>query len=665
MTPIEKGFVLASQIGYAPDLPEKDDCIREYFQWLDPKRSESAFGYPQKKRPEGERQKEGFSLIQKWIAGEPIPDELLRLVKGSCIWRGDRTKRRRDQGFDPSTDEAACIAYVEQLEAKGAELMRRGYFGETFTEAETELLWEYRLLAEVRVLELPVWPYELGIHEAGTQRGTASPGDEPFDPGWRTLESAFTDPDYDDTKPNDPFLIMKPESLDLFTSRFAGYEPREDENGRRFVVPRKTKHEGVRLADFRGKPVVLFLASAMDCFWPRCAQAAETLKQAYGNHVEFFWVNIRLWDFFIKSITTNNYFKPNAGYELVRQALTDADRARLAKKFYMTLPQVSFPCVLDDIADTTANAFQADGGAATAILIDAEGRVAWQSTHDWGYWNINRPAGHSDDVPWVDALERNLCALLAHEPLEALKKTLDSISLPDGVKQMWAMASPVTAINKTDRTFAINVRPDATFTVCPPPAEQPDPFNPREEIVVQLDENSSLRVNNGSIDLSDLRTGDSVAGTFWKMPDGQWLARIVNVWPTDPARFPKKAAPFVGKLFMCGKIISVENETVTIMQMLPDDLPGVRFIEEAGDDVELFGAAKENHETVARWIKNGPREFTFRPDENCWITLNGNPALLGNLKPGDSLAVRYNPDEENFSEIRAEILRASTQRTTS
>jgi len=640
LTVVEKGFVLASQAGYAPALPEKDEWIAAYFQWLE---------------------KEGVALIQNLLAGETVPEELLRLVKGSCIWRGDRTKRRREQGFDPSADEAACIAYVEQLETDGAELMRRGYFGEEFIEEETERLWEYRLLAEVRVLELPVWPYELGIHEADNERGYVSPGDKPFDPGWRTMESAFADPNYNDAGSRDLFLIMKLEAVDLFTTRFAGYEPREDENGRRYVVPRATEREGVQLADLRGKPVVLFVAGAMDCFWPRCAQAAETLHQAYGDRAEFLWVNIRLWDFFIRSITAQNYFKPDAGYELVRQALTDADRARLAKKFYMTLPQVSFPCVLDDIADTTANAFQVDGGSSTAVLIDRDGRVAWQSTHKWGYWNINRPAGHNDSVPWADALERELCALLSNdekydpeqEPFDTPEKTLDKNNLPEGVKQMWAMSSPITAVNKKDQTFTVNVRPDATFTVCPPPADQPDPFNPREEIVVQMEEKSSLRVNNGPIDLGNLRTGDSVGGTFWKMPDGRWIARIVNVWSTEPERFPKTAAPFVGNIFMCGEILSVENETVTMMQTLSDDLPGMRFIEEAGDRIELFGSAKENYEAVARWRKNGPREFTFRPDENGWITLNGEPAELSDLKPGDLLAVRYDTAEESLPKIRA------------
>jgi len=646
LSPIEKGFVLASQAGYAPDLPEKNKTIREFFQWLET---------------------DGFGLIEKLLVGETVPEELLRLVKGSCIWRGDRTKRRRDQGFDPSKDEAACIAYVEQLETEGAELMRHGYFGETFNEVEKERLWEYRLLAEVRVLELPVWPYELGIHETGVRRGYPHPGDEPFDPGWRTMESVFSDSDYDDAKSRDPFLIMKPESIDLFTTRFAGYEAREDETGRRTVVPREKKSEGVRLSDFRGKPVVLFLASAMDCFWPRCAEAAETLHQAYGDRAKFLWVNIRLWDFFIKSITTQNYFKPNAGYELVRQALTDADRARLAKKFYMTLPQISFPCVLDDIDDTTANAFQADGGSATAVLIDADGRIAWQSTHEWNYWNVNRPAGHDDSVPWVDTLERELCALLekdgkhdpAHEPFDAPEKTLDRNNLPEGVKQMWAMSSPVTSIDETERTFTIHVRPNATFTVCPPPAEQPDPFNPREEMIVHLDADSSLRVNNGPIDLSELRVGDSVTGTFWKMPDSRWLARIVHVRPADPERFPKKVAPFTGNLFMTGKILSVGKETVTIMQTLPDDLPGTRFIEEAGDRIELFGPAKGNIETIARWRASGPREFTFRPDENCWITLNGETAKLSDLKPGDFLAARYDTAEEEYPELRIELLRAS------
>lgn len=645
LTVVEKGFVLASQAGYAPALPKKDEWIAAYFQWLE---------------------KEGLALIQNLLAGETIPEEWLRLVKGSCIWRGDRTKRRRDQGFDPSADEAACIAYVEQLENEGAELMRRGYFGETFNESETERLWEYRLLAEVRVLGLPVWPYELGIHERSTPQKHLTPGDHPFDPGWRTMESAFSDPDYDDAGSRDIFLIMKPEAVDLFTTRFAGYEPHEDENGRRYVVPRATKREGVRLADFRGKPVVLFVAAATDCFWPRCAQAAETLHQAYGDRVEFLWVNIRLFDFFIRSITAQNYFKPDAGYELVRQALTDADRARLAKKVYMTLPQVSFPCVLDDVSDTTANAFRSGGGGAMTVLINRCGRVVKQRS-GWGFWNISRPAGHGDYVPWTDALERDLCALLAlgenevpeQENSDTQDKTLDQNNLPEGVKQMWAMSSPVTAVNKEDKTFTVNVRPDATFTVCPPPTDQPDPFNPRKEIVVQMEEKSSLRVNNGPIILSELRVGDSVGGTFWKMPDGRWIARIVNVWPTEPERFPKKASPFVGNIFMCGEILSVKNETVTMMQTLTDDLPGMKFIEEAGERVELFGPAKENYEAVARWQENGPCEFTFRPDENGWITLNGEPAKLDALKPGDLLAVRYDTAEESLPEIRAELLRAT------
>jgi len=45
-------------------------------------------------------EEEGFALIENQLADETVPEESLRLVKSSCIWRGNRTKRRRDQGFD-------------------------------------------------------------------------------------------------------------------------------------------------------------------------------------------------------------------------------------------------------------------------------------------------------------------------------------------------------------------------------------------------------------------------------------------------------------------------------------------------------------------------------------------------------------------------------------
>jgi len=659
---LERGYVLASQDEYAPEAPGNEECLAYFLEWL---------------------RTDGAELQARWLAGETIPEDEARLLwvaRAAWIWRGDRLLMRRRRGFDPAdADEAACADYVEKLEQRGSEAMKRGYFGEQLSAEDMVTLREYRILADARILGLPVWPYELGIQERSGARGTPQkylPLGSPMpDLKWPRMEALLNSPHYTDRPTRHPRAVMLPDAVEDFLSLFRGYQVRQAADGRRFVVgvppdPGDDPENTVALRSFRGrKPVALFVASATDCFWARAVAYLRSIQAAYDEKIEFIWVNIRLWDFLIHSLTTRNYFVPHVGTELPPFQRTLEERARWAKKLYMTYPDLALSCVLDDVCDTTASFFQEGGGSATVVLVDIDGRVAWHSP-GWGWWHSQRPPGGSASDAWADALEREMCHLLErgghydpdHPPFDEPDRSLKR-ALPEGARECYLAPSRITGVERDARRLTIYARPVARFTVLDRPPDVHDFYNDPQPIDVAIADETRVTFRNAPMPWSSLQPGDVVDGPVWRLADGTWVARHLQVRSCANPPAGVAGPVFAGQTCMSGRIVSVQpdRQTFVVECLLPPlaQMKGYRFNREAGDAIRLYGAAKVNMDAVSRWVANPGARYTFEAHEDMLLSLNGKPATLAGVRPGDIAGVWYDAGEEGSDVIRAGRLRAS------
>jgi len=126
---LEKGFVLASQDEYALDVQDKEVLVQNYQMWLNGP---------------------GFMLMNKFRLGETFNDDekpYWRLARASYIWKAQRMYERFDQGDETlNEEEFQAYEFAALLWEEGAELMKRGYLGERFSDDEIERLWDYRVI---------------------------------------------------------------------------------------------------------------------------------------------------------------------------------------------------------------------------------------------------------------------------------------------------------------------------------------------------------------------------------------------------------------------------------------------------------------------------------------------------------------------------------------
>ena len=658
---LEKGFVIASQDEYAPDVPDKEVLIQNYQIWLNGK---------------------GSLLMNKYRLGEAFNNDeksYWRLARASYIWKAQRMYERFDQG-DETLDEEEFEAYefADLLWKEGAQLMRRGYLGKRFSDEEIERLWEYRVICEIRICcPTPYRPFDFGIHRFGEEKGPFYIGKEVPDISWMKMEAAMESPFYTDLPTHNLYSIIKPDAVDEFFRYFRGYRKAIASDGHEFVegiFPQSVPGDGryVRVSDFRGKrPVVLFITSAMDTFWGRAVMEAEAIYRAYKGSVEIIWVNISIWDFLIHSNATYNYYKPNVGVELPGHESNHEERARTAKKVYMTYPQLTLPCMLDQDSEQTANYFKSHGGAGETVLIDIDGRIAWHSNYGWGHWFENRPPGRTEEIAWANAVEKEIHKLLQnngkynpnHELLKMHEKK-KADSKPPGIKSMYMMNGPITDIDRQNRIITVKSR-TSTFSVIGRAPDGFQQFNPLQSFTIIVPEGAGLTCRNVPIDFDKLNVGNIVIGPeIWKMPDGSWLAKKIRLIPTDEMRAELPPAVFAGNMYLYGKIleVNVRDKTLKVNRTIvaPNDMKGFRYIKEDSDKVELIKLAKSNFATVEKWVEKdkAPTPYLFDM-EGALLIRNGEYVTLSELNTGDFVSMKYAAEDEDKEKMRCAVVRAT------
>lgn len=658
---LEKGFVLASQDEYALDVPDKEILVQNYQAWLNGP---------------------GTRLMNKFRLGETFNEDektYWRLARASYIWKAQRMYERFDQGDETlSEEEFQAYEFAALLWEEGGELMKRGYLGGRFSDDEIERLWEYRVICEIRICcPTPYRPFDFGLHRFGYETGPFYIGKEVPDISWMKMEAAMESPFYTDVPTHDLYAVIKPDAVDEFFRYFRGYNKVTASDGRVFVegifpqsVPGDDRY--VRISDFRGKkPVLLFIASSMDTFWGNAVMEAEAIYRAYQGRVEVIWVNISIWDFLIRSKATYNYYKPYAGIELPGHEANHEERARTAKKVYMTYPQLTLPCVLDQDSEQTANYFKSHGGAGETVLIDIDGTIAWHSTYGWGYWFENRPPGRSEEIAWGNAVEKEIHKLLEnqgkydpdHEQLKTPEDEVSELRSPE-IKSMYMMNGPITDIDRQNRIITVKAR-TSTFSVIGRAPDGFQQFNPLQSFTIEVPPETKITCRNVPIDFDKLKVGSIVIGPeIWKMTDGSWLAKKIRLIPSDEIREELPPAVFTGDMYLYGKImkVNIEENTLSVMRTTadPGEMKGYSYIKEGGDQVELAELAENNFSTVEKWVGKDKTPAPYLFDmEGALLILNGDYVSLTELKAGDFVSVKYAAEDEDKRELRCAVVRAT------
>ncbi len=660
---LERGFVLASQEKYALDVPEKDELIENYMVWLNG---------------------QGNLLMNKFRRGEEFNSKekpYWRLARASYIWKAQRMYERFEQG-DETLDEAEMEAneFAASLWEEGAELMKRGYFGERFSDEEIERLWEYRVICEIRICcPTPYYPYNLGIHRFGEKKGPFYIGKELPHISWMKMEGAMESPFYTDIPTEDLYEVIKPDALDDFFQCFRGYSKQTAADGREYVeeifpqsVPGDNRY--VRISDSRGKkPVLIFVAAAMDCFWGQAVMEAEAIYRAYQEQIDVIWVTMPISDFLIFGNTTYNYYKPYAGVELPGHESNQQDLARTAKKVYMTYPQLTLPCVLDQNSHQTANYFKTGGGSGITALIDVDGKIAWHSTYGWGHWYKNRPPGrgYCEEINWGNAVEKEIHKLLdnngKYDPDHELCKILDEKSKnarPNGIKSMYMSNGTITDIDRQNRIITVKAQP-STFAVTGRYPDSTQLYNPLQSFIISVPPETKITCRNVPVGLDKLNVGNHVISPdIWKMPDGSWLAKHIRLIPTEEMLEELPPMKFIGDMYLYGKIleVNVDRNILKVMRDKADinQMKGYSYIKEGGDKVELVEMAVNNYATVEKWVEKdkSPKPYLFDM-EGALLMLNGNYVELSELKTGDFISIRYAAEDEDKEKLRCAVARAT------
>ncbi len=657
---LKKGLVYAIQADYAEKHTDRLIHLNGFLEWLNP---------------------QGWELAES-ILDNSFPKELSpewrRLAKGICIWRGDKLFSRHEQGTLLSSQDDSYRRYVEELRLEGKELMIKGYQGESFSTEEMERLWEYRIWCECKILRVPYRPYELGLHALGPSCYLPL-GYKVPELRMLKMEQALISPDYTEAPHADYFKLMELEACDEFFTWFQGYTLEHTDGNLKAFGKNEAMPQGdgvVHIQEHRGsKPVLLVLADAMDTLFAQVAPILEHLHQSYHNHVNIYWVNMELWDFLIHGPTTRNYFKPYVGNELPGHAESYEDRARMAKKVYMTYPSLTYPCLLDNMSGTITNLFQAKGGESNAVLIDKNGHVAWQSSSTgWVYGETIPPQrGMCPQFPWANMVEQEIRKLLANqgeylknqEPFDTVEHRSGVHRINEGLQKdgsttMYLLGSPVTSVDNKNRTLSIQGRP-STFSVMPRGPDYDEYFNPPYPMTIYVPKTASIKAHGVAIDFESIEVGEVIFGQgFIQTGHDTYRATDMKLWGR---KLDIELKP-TGDSYLLGKLLSynTEKKELVMQPLLPvEHMKGKQWIEEEKDRITLIDHAKENYDTLQKWIARDNKNIIITVSDDTLFYHNGKNAHPSNFQTGDTLCVWYHHRHAGKEVLPSALIRASAR----
>lgn len=607
------GFLTAIRDEYALKTEQTDDALIAFRKWLVDK---------------------GEKIIAQILDGDTdknISEENMRLAKACIVWRGDRLKKRQEQGFFPKTTvEKKMIFFVNNLWENGERIMRKGYAGKTVSDDDCEVLNLYRILAETHILGVPVWEYEINKETVKNDPYRVA-GTKISLPELPTLQNVLNKKSYTDNLPKPSLNLVSKEAYKDFSQLF---------NKKDFVINSEISSNG--------KPTCLIVASAADCFWPRCSPDAEYFKRSYGDKMNFHWINIRLWDFMIQ---IDNPFANQPEKELYGSIQTLEERARTAKALYLRQPWLSLPCSLDFPSDICANIFQCPGGEAHLLLLDKNNKLIWRTNKGWGHWFNTRPSAPwlTDNVSWADEVEQQIQSLLKtgknknnetyFPPQKAEENQVD-----EGCYKAYLLPSRVVSIDIKNKTIQIKGRPVARFSVILHEPDTYDECNPMVDITLHYKENNLL-FRNQPINLENLQVGDIVGGWVEREGKGSWMCSSVNVTKQQKTELAKEKK--LEAIIHCfGKFISYDSEKNIILirlKHLKTGSPGEKFINENPDNYELPYDAQVYIDNFA----NKECDLKLKIFSDTLFRKNGVPCKMEDYKKNDFIRVEFIAQTDN------------------
>lgn len=358
----------------------------------------------------------GDTLTRKWIAGETLSNEdslHLQIAKASYMWPSyvNKSYNNTTRPSDPAD------AFTWDVVRNGRSSLRKGYRGETLTSEDSADIGLYRIFIEMEHTGADRLPFQLDI--SSTNVWSLGPGATAPDFRGLKLDTLLRSPLYSDgiTGNADLLGFLQYGSSSYFFDHFEGYEADGPLNAKERFLSAGTDSNFIHLSEYirvHQKPVVLFIASSRDVFWPRCYRMTEHLKMAYGDKIDFLFVDCEIHD---AHMSPPEYFGPTAGSDQrTTWAVTAENRAKITKIRAMETPWSTIPVIVDGVQERIANLYSAQGGDGFFLLIDKNGKIAYQMHEGWNQFSPNG-AAYSDDVLWTNLLEQYIIKLIRNEGL--------------------------------------------------------------------------------------------------------------------------------------------------------------------------------------------------------------------------------------------------------
>jgi len=276
----------------------------------------------------------------------------------------------------------------------GRMTLKKAYSGFPLTEKDINALREYNIFLCNRHGHAEHLP-----HYFGMSRTTHYRAGELFPDFFiKRFDSVVNDPGFSDLGGAEWSWTerLKPIGMERMLQSIQGFSSERNRAGNIVVNPRAAEDNWadqddksfIRLSDFQGKkPIVIFLSDAKDVFCLRWFPAMETVYQAYKDRVEFLFINTSFDDWWSQETFYGK--KVDSYYGDYNSS------ANILKLSYMRYPNVTVPGLLDNEASSIRDAFASSGGGGEFIILDKDGKVAYQNPfgklygddcHDEQYW---------------------------------------------------------------------------------------------------------------------------------------------------------------------------------------------------------------------------------------------------------------------------------------
>jgi hypothetical protein len=452
------------------------------------------------------------------------------------------------------------------------------------------------------------------------------------------MEPLLESPRYAENYDLDPLNMMRPIALKEFLLLMDGYEA--GPAGRLVAKPfQPVSDQAVTLSDFRGKkPVMLLFMDPTDA-WAWCGKlspAWEPLYQAVGDKVAFFIISTTIHD---RHMPIMDFFKPGVGRQRVGHPLSQEERARRCKAYYMAHPNFTIPYLLDDLAAHVSVAYCEVGGAARAVLVDKEGRVAFHSRerpHCYRFIHTTHglPGLYAQIKAVPSLMEANVAALLANDGI------YDAETMP--VVPEWG---PLEVVQDARLK---SYDPDAGLLTVTHKGG-------REKKLI-VDE--WTRVLSAGEELAQVAPGTPLYLSFVRAKEGYPSAGTVAVEQEARHYWNMWRAP----LWHSAVVLDTDpgRRTITARLHVPpkEQMKGLFFWKQAGNRAEAADPRRSWMLPVVRdWVTRPDRTFRVHVDRATYFWLNGWPATVSDLRAGDYLGIKLK-EPISGRDVRPKELRA-------